>query len=86
MNKMTIVLMGVLIVAVLFVSGCADKDTGGEDIVLPVEPAPEEPAAAVEDELSGEVSSDIDEVERASTDLEDEDVENLDEEFENIDW
>ena len=84
MNKMTIVLMGVLIVAVLFVSGCADKDTGGEvdaDIIKP----PTEPVVE-KDGLSGEVSSGIDEVESASTELEDEDVENLDEEFENIDW
>jgi len=83
MNKMTIVLMA-LLVAVLFVSGCADKDTGGgvdvDDIKPPAEPVVER------DVLSEEVSEDIDEVESVSTELEDEDDENLDEEFENIDW
>ena len=85
MNKMTIVLMAVLMAAV-FVCGCADNDTGGDtvavvdDTKLPVKPAVEN------DELTSEVSEDIDEVDSASTELEDEDVENLDEEFENIDW
>ncbi len=88
MNKMTIVLMA-LLVAVLFVSGCVDKDAGGgDDAGVDVDDTkpPVEPAAVVEDELSGEVSEDIDEVDSVSTELEDKDVENLDKEFENIDW
>ncbi|RLG13272.1 MAG: hypothetical protein DRN71_05170 [Candidatus Nanohalarchaeota archaeon] len=87
MNKMTIVLMA-LLVAVLFVSGCADKDAGGADDTTAVgdDAAPADPATDEKDTLGGEVSEDIDEVESTSTELEDEDVENLDKEFENIDW
>ncbi len=84
MNKMTIVLMAALIVAVLFVSGCAKDDTGSgtDDTGIDDTKPPEVP----KDALSQEVSEDISDVDSAGTELDDADVENLDEEFENIDW
>lgn len=86
MNKMTIVLM-VALMAAVFVCGCADNDTPAA-VSPPADDtrAPVVPAADERDALSGEISEDMDDVESLSSDLEDKDVENLDEEFENIDW
>ena len=86
MNKMTIVLMAALIVAVLFVSGCAKDDTGATDDTGIDDTKPPEVPEGPKDALSQEVSEDIGDVDSASSELDDADVENLDEEFENIDW
>lgn len=83
MNKMTIVLMAALIVAVLFVSGCAKDDTGATDDTGVDDTKPPE---GPKDALSQEVSEDIGDIDSAGTELDDADVENLDKEFENIDW
>ncbi len=85
MNKMTIVLIAALIVAVLFVSGCAKDDTGSGATDTGVDDT-KPPEGPEEDALSQEVSEDIGNVDSAGTELDDADVENLDEEFENIDW
>ncbi|MFH1432924.1 MAG: hypothetical protein ABIG84_06940 [archaeon] len=91
MRKITIVIM-VVMVAVLFVSGCAQKQTENapvSDINEPTDgtkPVQPEAAAGAGDTLGQEVSTEITSVDSTDKELQDDDVDNLDTEFENIDW
>lgn len=89
MNKMIVIVM-VLIALVLFVSGCVQNDPDAlNEVMKPI--VQDEIETQVDNSGAGDmnnddISKDIAEIESTSSELEDGDVENLDEEFENIDW